>query len=69
METDAKFDSTRLLKNILMYYVCINDLTIFVRIILSIKVLTNPFFGAGSGGAGVEGGAPPPDILKTAKEK
>ena len=47
----------------------ISDLNLFVRVLLSIKVLTNPFLGAGSGGAGVDGGAPPPDILKTAKEK
>ena len=33
-----------------------------------IKMLTHPFLGVGRGGAGVDGGAPPPDILKTLKE-
>ena len=36
--------------------------------IQKLKILTHPFLGVGRGGAGVDGGAPPPDILKTLKE-
>ena len=57
------------LKSLSLYHACNDDLDIFIKILLSIKALTNPFLGAVRGGAGVDGGAPPPDILKTGKEK